>query len=143
MAATDGHLIHATCHGRNTATTAAAAAAGGTGGINLAQVDAAVFVLCGHLLPLLDLGHASASNGFERVGHGLTGLHILQLKERDGNQTGTPQATYGFGDEPFGVGQGDDDDGLASAGLQLIRSLGLEIILHDAVNHGSRTFTHC
>lgn len=114
--------------------------------VNLAKGNATVLILGRHLLPLLNLGHTGAIDGFQRIGNGLTGLHIPQLEEGDGDETGTAETTDGFGDKPFGVGLSDDDDGLAGFGFEFIRSLRLEIVLDDAVDHGTVTtghFAHC
>ena len=115
--------------------------------VNLAKGNATVLILGRHLLPLLNLGHTGAIDGFQRIGNGLTGLHIPQLEEGDGDETGTPETTDGFGDKPFRIGLSDDNDGLAGFGIKFIRSLCLEIVLDDAVNHGaavtSAHFAHC
>ena len=141
--APEGHLVHTTTrHGRDTTHRTTPAAAATTDGVDLTQGDAAVLVFRRHLLPLLDLGDPRATNGVERISHGLTGLHILQLEKGHGDQPGTTQTTDGFGDEPFRVRLGDHDDGLPGAGLQLIRSLSLEVVLHKAVDHGTGTFAH-
>lgn len=105
--------------------------------LNLAQGDAAVLIFGRHLLPLLDLGHASASHRLQGVSHRLTGLHIAQFDKRDGNQPRAAQTTDRFRDEPFRVGLCDDDNGLTRTSIQLIRALRLKIILHDAINHGA------
>ena len=115
-------------------------ATAGRTSVDLAEGDAAVLILGGHLLPLLDLGDTGTSHGLERVGHSLARLHVAQFDERNGNETGTTETTDGFGDEPLGVGLGDDDDSLAGTGIQLVGPLGLEVILDDAVDHGALTF---
>ena len=115
--------------------------------INLAEGNATVLIIGRHLLPLLNLRHTSAIDGFQRIGNSLTRLHIPQLEEGDGDETGTPETTDGFGDKPFRIGLSDDNDGLAGFGIKFIRSLCLEIVLDDAVNHGaavtSAHFAHC
>lgn len=115
--------------------------------INLAEGNATVLIIGRHLLPLLNLRHTSAIDGFQRIGNSLTRLHIPQLEEGDGDETGTPETTDGFGDKPFRIGLSDDDDGLAGFGIEFIRSLRLEIVLDDAVDHGaavtSAHFAHC
>lgn len=105
--------------------------------LDLAQGDTAVLVLGRHLLPLFHLGNSGASHRLQGVGDRLTRLHIAQLDKRHGDQTGPAETTDRFRDEPLRIGLCDDDDRLARASVQLIGPLGLEIVLHDAVNHGA------
>jgi hypothetical protein len=55
----------------------------------------------------------------------------------ESDQARPPQARDGLCDEPLGIGLGDDDDGLALLGLELVRALGLEVVDDDAVDHGA------
>jgi hypothetical protein len=74
--AAHGHFVHARVDSHHLATSLA---------LNLAQSDAAVLILGGHLLPLLDLRHTSASHRIERIRHSLATLHIAQFDKRDRN----------------------------------------------------------
>jgi hypothetical protein len=105
--------------------------------LELAEGNAAVLVVCRHLLPLLDLGHARRCDSRLCVGHRLAGGHVADLDEGDGYQAGPAEAGYRFCDEPLRVGLGDDDDGLALLGLELVGPLGLEVVDDDAVDHGA------
>jgi hypothetical protein len=103
----------------------------------LAEGYATVLVVGGHLLPLLDLGHASGGDGGLRVCNSLAGGHVADLDEGDGNQARPAQARNGLCDEPLGVRLRDDDDGLALLCLELVGPLGLEVVDDDAVDHGA------
>lgn len=105
--------------------------------VQFPERDAAVLVLGGHLFPLLNAGHAGAAHRLERVRNGLTGHHIADLNERHRDQTGPAQATDGLGDEPFGIGLGNDDNGLAGGGFELVRALGMEVVQYDTIDHGA------
>ena len=124
------HLIHARGHGDDAAAR----------GLELAQGDTAVLVFGGHLLPLLHLGDAGAAHCLQRIGHGLTTLHVAQFDKGDGNQARTPEAPDGLGHEPFGVGLRDHDNRFAGVRIQFVGSLSLEIILDDSIDHGTLTF---
>ena len=106
--------------------------------LELAERNAAVLVVCSHLFPLLDLGDAGGCDGSLRVGDGLASSHVADLDKRDGNQARAAQSGYGLCDKPLGVGLGDDDDGLALLGLELVGALCLEVVNDDAVDHGAR-----
>jgi len=107
------HFIHARGDGRDAAATAAAAGAGAGAGasprgcgsrIEMAQCDAAILVFGRHFLPFLNLWNTGAPDGVERIGDGLTSLHVPQFEEGDRNKAGTTETTDRFGDKPFGVG---------------------------------------
>lgn len=104
----DGHLVHARRDGLHRRATS---------GVDLAQRDAAVLVFGRHLLPFLHLRHAGTPHSFKRIGDRLTCLHIAKFEEGNGDETRATQATDRFGDKPFLVRLGDNNNGLASFGV--------------------------
>lgn len=133
LVASEGHMAHTRADGHLTPPTRAS-------GLNLAQANAAILILRGHLLPLLHLGNPRASHRTKGIGHGLSTLHVAQFEKRNGNQPGAPETTDGFSDKPFRVRLSDDDNGLTGLGAQFVGSFGLKIILHDAIDHGTLAF---
>lgn len=106
-------------------------------GLELAEGDAAVLVLGGHLLPLLDAGDASLLEGVAGVDNGAVGGHVSNFDKRDGDQAGAAEPADGLGNEPLGVRLGNNDDGLTSLGVEFIGAFSDEIVHDDAVDHGA------
>ena len=103
----------------------------------LAEGYAAVLVVCSHLLPLLDLGHACSGDCCLCVCYSLARRHIANLNERDGYETRAAQSCYRLCDKPLRVGLRNDYNGLALLCLELVGSFCLEVVDDDAVDHGA------
>lgn len=109
-----------------------------TANVEFAKSDARVLIIGSHLLPFLDLGDASFPDGFLGVRDRRVRRHVSDLDERYWDQARTAQPPDRLCHEPFRVGLGDDDDGVARLGLQLISPLSVEVVHDDTVNHSSR-----
>lgn len=133
LVAPEGHMAHTRIDGHLTPPT-------GASSLNLAQGNAAILILRSHLFPLLHLGNPRAPHRTKRVGHGLSALHVAQFEKGNWNQPRASETTDRFGDKPFRVRLGDDDNGLTGLGAQFVGSFGLKIILHDAIDHGALAF---
>ena len=121
------HPLHALLHRRRRPAS----------GLELAQRDAAVLVVCRHLFPLLHSRDSRSPDRVLGVAHGRVGGHVSDLDEGNRDEAGPAEPANGLGYEPLGVGLGDDDDGLAGLGLELVGTLGLEVIHHNAVDHAA------
>lgn len=100
----------------------------------LAESDATVLVLGRHLLPLFNLWHASLAHGVMRIRDDGARRHVANFNEGYRNQTRTAKSTDRLGDEPLGVRLRNYYYGLPGTSLQLVSTLGLEVIHHDTVD---------
>lgn len=95
--------------------------------------NTAGLVLARAALPLLDPGEVTALNKFVDIFNRLARRRITDLDKRSRNKPSSSQSSDGLGHKPFAVRLGDDGEGFAGAGIELVGALGLKVVLDNSV----------
>lgn len=106
---------------------------GGLAVVDDAERDAVLLVVDHGLFPILDLWEIATVHEGVYIVDGEVGCGVTELDERGWDQAGTAEPADGFGDEPLAVGLGDDRDGIACLGVELVGALCEEIVEDDGV----------
>ena len=106
---------------------------GGLAVVDDAERDAALLVVDHGVFPVLDLWEIAAVHESTYIVDGEVGCGVTELDEGGWDQPGTPQPADGLGDEPLAVGLGDNGDGIARLGVELVGALREEIMEDDGV----------